>query len=393
MPNSINPFRPGAGRVPPELAGRAQLLGDFTRLMYEARETGEGHRPWVLSGLRGVGKTALLNQLGREAEALKIIFIKLEASAAIPLTAGLAKELHLSLRRVMSTSDRARHVWSRAAGALKSFQMRFDPDGSYAIGISAQPLAGVADSGDLSVDLLELLENIGEAARDANSVLLIGIDELQEAPTRDLTALNMALHSLGQAPRPVPIMFVGVGLPSLPAVLADATSYAERLYDYRHIGLLDDDATRSALEIPANAAGVSWQPLALESAVRHTGGYPYFVQALGSHIWVARTSDLIDADDVELGTRLATAEVDSGLYQSRWERATPKQRALLIAMAQDDGKDSPVAMLSERLGKKRSSLSVTRDQLIKNGLIYAPSRGFLAFTVPGMPQFIERQAG
>jgi hypothetical protein len=361
--------------------------------MYEARETGEGNRPWVLSGLRGVGKTALLNQLGREAETLKLIFIKLEASPSIPLTASLAKELHLSLRKVMSASDRARLIWSRAAGALKSFQMRFDPDGSYAIGISAQPLAGVADSGDLSVDLQELLENMGEAARDANSVLLIGIDELQEAPVRDLTALNMALHQLGQAPRPVPVLFVGVGLPSLPAVLADATSYAERLYDYRQIGLLDAEATRSALEIPANAAGVSWRPEALESAVRHSGGYPYFVQALGSHVWGARKSDLIDEDDVELGTRLADVEVDSGLYQSRWERATPKQRAMLRAMAQDDGADSAVTILSERLHKKRSSLSATRDQLIKSGLVYAPSRGFLAFTVPGMAQFIDRQAG
>ncbi|WP_431030947.1 ATP-binding protein [Plantibacter sp. RU18] len=391
MDFDVNPFRPGAGRVPPELAGRSGLISEFSQLLYQARETGEGQRPWILSGLRGVGKTALLNQLGREAVQLKLVFIKVEATRTTSLSVSLSKELHLALRRLMSASDRARELWTRAAGALKSFQLRFDPDGTYALGLTVEAARGVADSGDLAVDVQELFEQIGEAARDTNTVLVIAVDELQEAPINDLTGLNVALHALGQAPNPVPVMFIGAGLPSLPAVLADATSYAERLYDYRQLGLLDETATASALEVPTRVHGVMWDEDALAAAVRATGGYPYFIQALGSHVWLARTSDQINADDVALGSALAQNEVDQGLYQSRWERATPQQRAFMEAMSADNDSPSALTAIATRVGKKRSGISVTRDLLIRSGHIYAPDRGYVAFTVPGMASFIRRQ--
>ncbi len=392
MDLATNPFRPGAGRVPPVLAGRSDLLSEFRNRLYQARETGEGERPWILSGLRGVGKTVLLNQLGREAAELKLIFIKVEASSSKPLAVALAKELHLALRRVLSSSDRARALWSRAARVLRSFQVRVDPSGTYSFTVDIEPERGVADSGDLAVDLQELLETIGLAAREANTVLLLAVDELQEASPEDLAALNVALHNLGQDAFPVPVVFVGAGLPSLPAVLADATSYAERLYDYRQIGLLDTAATADALTAPARANGVDWETDALAAAVTATGGYPYFIQACGSHVWSARATDTIKLDDARIGIDAARTEVEQGLYRSRWERATPTQRAFMSAMAIDHDAPSSMAELVTRLRKKRTTdLSVNRRDLIRSGHIYTPERGFVAFTVPGMADFIARQ--
>lgn len=392
MDLATNPFKPGAGRVPPLLAGRSDLLGEFRNRLYQARESGEGERPWIFSGLRGVGKTVLLNQLGREAAELKLIFIKVEASSSKPLAVALAKELHLALRRILSSSERAKQLWSRAARVLRSFQVHVDPSGTYSFTMDIEPERGVADSGDLAVDLQELLETIGLAAREADTVLVLAVDELQEASPDDLAALNVALHNLGQDVFPVPVVFVGAGLPSLPAVLADATSYAERLYDYRQIGLLDSDATVDALTAPARANGVAWEPDALAAAVAATGGYPYFIQACGSHVWAVRVTDTITLDDARIGIESARTEVDQGLYQSRWERATPTQRAFMSAMALDDEAPSSMAELVSRLGKKRTTdLSVNRRDLIRSGQIYTPERGLVAFTVPGMADFIARQ--
>ena len=264
----MNPFKPGAGRVPPVLAGRSVLLREFRNRLYQARETGEGAR---LSVLRGVGKTALLNRLGRDAAELKLIFIKVEASSSKPLAVALAKELHLALRRVLSSSDRAKALWFRAARVLRSFQGRVVPSGTYSFTVDVEPERGVAVSGDLAVDLQELLETIGIAAREANTVIVLAVDELQEASSADLSGLNVALLNLGQGVFPVPVVFVGAGLPSLPAVLADATSYAERLYDYRQIGLLDTAATSDTLTSPARANRVDWEPDALDVAVTATG--------------------------------------------------------------------------------------------------------------------------
>ena len=203
----------------------------------------------------------------------------------------------------------------------------------------------------------------------------------------------MAVHRLGQESQPLPVMFVGAGLPSLPAQLAEATSYAERLYDFRSIGLLDHDAARNALLEPSQSLGVEWTEDALESALGIARGYPYFLQSVGKHVWdVARTSP-VAMDDVEVGGHLARGEVDEGLYRSRWERATPAQRDLLRALGAVGG-DAPVAVadLVAATGKRRASdLSVARDEVIKKGLVYAPERGLLAFTVPGMGEFIARQ--
>ena len=390
----INPFRPGAGRVPPELAGRDEIVTEVAQLMLQVLDASEGDRPIIISGLRGVGKTVLLNEFVRRAhESTRWVAIKLEATAGRSLSQMIAQELHTELRKLVSSGDRVREAFSKALRVFRSFQLKIDPTGTYSFGFEVNPEPGIADSGDLERDVRELLEELGLAARSIGSGILIAVDELQDASPLDLNSLNVALHILGQAAWPVPIVFIGTGLPSLPAVLADATSYAERLYDYRTLELLNDEETKDALVQPTAQRGVQWDPAALELAVGTSGGYPYFVQACGKHVWDVRAEvGRITLQDAEIGTIRARQEVDRGLYQSRWERATPAQREVMKAMAEDEGNPSAIQDIVARTGKVRTSdLSVSRRELIKNGHIYAPDRGFVAFTVPGMADFIHRK--
>ncbi|WP_251009186.1 ATP-binding protein [Curtobacterium sp. ISL-83] len=388
-----NPFKPGAGRVPPVLAGRDPLLASIDQTLAETLASAEGGRPVVISGLRGVGKTVLLNEIARRAtDSRRWSVVKLEATRNRNLQHGMVRQLHAALRGTLSLGAAVTEKFKGALGAFRSFQVSVDPSGTYNFGFAVEPTPGVADSGDLERDLEDLLRETGLAFREIGQGLLIAIDELQEAPKDDLNALNLALHALGQEAWPVPVFLVGTGLPSLPSVLADATSYAERLYDYRRLDLLTDEETRLALTDPTERAGVRWTADALELAVQAIQGYPYFAQACGKHVWDARAvEDSIDAQSAAAGVLAARDEVDQGLYQSRWDRATPKQRELMQAMASDDGKPSAIQDLVARTGKSRTSdLSVSRNELIKNGHIYAPDRGYLAFTVPGMADFIHR---
>jgi hypothetical protein len=283
----------------------------------------------------------------------------------------------------------------RLLGVFKAFSLKADATGTVSLGVEVDPIRGVADSGRFADDLGALFEVMAETARELGIGVLILVDELQEADPEELAAVNTALHHLGQGEVPLPLMLVGAGLPSLPAQLADATSYAERLYDYRPVGLLDDQAAIDALTRPTHALGVEWDDPALEMAADVAGGYPYFLQAIGKHVWDNAISSPISVDDVRVGMRDARREVDDGLYRSRWERATPAQRDLLRALADLAGDGAAtVSALASRMQKSRTSdLSVARNELIKKGLVYAPERGVLAFTVPGMDEFVLRQDG
>lgn len=386
-----NPFRPGAGRRPPALAGRDALLTAFDVVVRRCEELGESDRGWVLSGLRGVGKTVLLNELLRRATERDWITAKVEAGAAESLPVALSGSLVRGMRTATGRHPESR--LRRMLGVFKAFSVKADATGMVSLGIEVDPIRGVADSGRFADDLAALFEVMGETARDVGIGVLILVDELQEAAAEELAAINTALHYLGQAETPLPLVFVGAGLPSLPAQLAEATSYAERLYDYRPIGLLDPAAVAEALTIPARALGVDWDATALAMAVDPAGGYPYFLQAIGKHVWDNAIRSPISADDVGLGLREARREVDDGLYRSRWERATPAQRDLLRALADLAGDGSAtVSDLASRMKKTRASdLSVARNELIKKGLVYPPERGLLAFTVPGMHDFVVRQ--
>lgn len=387
-----NPYRPGAGRRPPVLAGREPILDAFSVVRRRAVEYGEGDRGWILSGLRGVGKTVLLNELMAQVTSTGWIAAKVEATPGTPLSVALSQALVKSMRT--ATGRHPEPKLRRLLGVFKAFSLKFSPTtGLISLGADVAVVSGIADSGRFAEDLTALFETLGETSRDLGIGTLILVDELQEATADELAAVNTAVHQLGQESEPFPVMFVGAGLPSLPAQLADATSYAERLYDYRSIGLLDHDAAQNALLGPCQQRGVDWAEDALEVALGLARGYPYFLQSIGKHVWdVARTSP-IAIDDVDVGGSLARGEVDEGLYRSRWERATPAQRDLLRALG-DVGGEAPatIADLVSAAGKRRvSDLSVARNELIKKGLVYAPERGLLAFTVPGMSDFIARQ--
>jgi hypothetical protein len=354
----------------------------------------EGDRPINISGLRGVGKTVLLNEFVRNAhQSNRWITIKLEAVAGASLQKGLALAIFAELRKAMSAGDVVREKLKRFVSVFSSFQIKVDPAGSYSFGFDVTPADGFADSGEFERDLFDLLTELGLGARDLDMGVLLAIDELQDAQRSDLNGLNVALHNLGQEAWPVPVSFIGTGLPSLPSVLADATSYAESLYDYRTLDLLNSAETTDALTRPTEARHVSWEPDAISLTLDVVGGYPYFAQACGKHVWDVRAvPEEITLEDAQIGVALAREEVDRGLYQSRWDRATPAQRDMMKAMASDNGAPSAIQDLVTRTGKSRTSdLSVSRRELILNGHIYAPDRGFVAFTVPGMADFIRRR--
>lgn len=386
----LNPFRPGAGRRPPVLAGREPLLEAFHVVRRRADELGEGDRAWVINGLRGVGKTVLLNELMNQVSGRGWIVAKVEVTA----NADLASALSSALVRAMRTAT-GRHPVSRLQrllGVFKAFSLKVDPTGTLSLGAEVAPVTGVADTGRFADDLAMLFEVLGETSRDLGMGTLILIDELQEASNEELTAINTAVHQIGQGDVPLPVFFVGAGLPSLPAQLAEATSYAERLYDYRSIGLLDPTAASAALLAPTRQQDIDWQPDALTAALEVAGGYPYFLQAVGKHVWDVAVRSPIAIDDVEVGGALARREVDDGLYRSRWERGTPAQRQLMRVLAEiGAGEAVAIADVADRMGKRVGDLSVSRRDLIKKGLVYPPERGMLAFTVPGMHAFIAQQ--
>ncbi len=385
----INPYQPGAGRRPPEIAGRDRQLEAFQTAL-DRCELGFGERSMVLSGLRGVGKTVLLNEFGSMADRRGWITAKVEALAGRSVLGLLTTSLYRSLRATARREGPKRIMG--LLGVFKSFSLSVDPSGNYTFGVDVAPAVGRADSGNLDIDLSELLLELGATTRELGRGTLILIDEMQEVPTVELATINSAVHALGQGVDPLPVLVLGAGLPSLPEVLSSATSYAERLYDYVTLGRLDTAAAHAALVKPARELGVEWEPEALAVVDSFSAGYPYFLQTAGKYAWDYAADGAITADDAHVGLVAAQQEIDSGLYRVRWQRATAQQRGLMTALAELGG-DGPASMaeIAGRLGKERTSLSVARSQLIKKGLAYAPERGRIAFTVPGMAEYILRQ--
>lgn len=384
-----NPYQPGAGRRPPELAGRDAQLSAFEVLIRRC-ESGVGDRGLVLHGLRGVGKTVLLNEFQALGERRDWITVKVEAAGGSSVLPMLAQSLHRSLR-----ASAARYTPNRVLAALRvfrSFSIKVDPTGTYSFGVEVDPLPGHADSGDPTLDLGDLFRQLGQTSRELGVGTLALIDEMQDVPAVELKAINGAAHDIGQGAEPLPVVVCGAGLPSLPEVLSRATSYAERLYEFVAVGPLDAQAARDAITVPSRALGVQWGDDALEVVQQFSAGYPYFLQTAGKYAWDYAARSPIERADVDAGLVAARREIDSGLYRARWQRATPAQRQVMRAMA-DLTNDEPVAMatVAQATGRPRQELSVPRDQLIKKGLVYAPERGLIAFTVPGMGDYVRRQ--
>ncbi|CAN5659469.1 ATP-binding protein [soil metagenome] len=396
-----NPYAPGAGRRPPELAGRAGELAAFD-VVLERVARGRSERSIVLTGLRGVGKTVLLNTLRSAAVRAGWGTGKLEARPTQSLRRPLAAALHLAIRELGEPdSEGTRH----ALGVLKSFALR-DSDNvrlrdRWQPGIDVPAIAGRADSGDVEIDLVELLSDVAGLAADSGRGIAIYIDEMQDLAPTDVSALCAACHELSQ--NGLPLVIVGAGLPHLPAVLSASKSYSERLFSYARIDRLDRAAAAQALQAPARDESAEFTDDALDAMYAITAGYPYFLQAYGKAVWDAAPRSPITAADVAVAAPEAAAELAVGFFGSRYERATPAEREYLrgIALAGDteaaaataDHASDAVttAAVAEVLNRKVQSLSPARDALLKKGLIYSSERGRVAFTVPHFGQYLRTQ--
>jgi AAA ATPase domain len=396
-----NPYAPGAGQRPPELAGRDDELHAFDVLL-ERVGRARPERSIMLTGLRGVGKTVLLNALRSSAVRRGWGTGKLEIRPDRSLRQPLAAALHPAIRELAAPESESSHL----LGILKAFaQAEPAPPGGRAgknvsasrwqPGIDVVSVRGRADSGDIEIDLVELLTDLAALAADLGQGIAVFMDELQDLTPVDVSALCAACHEVGQ--RALPLIVVGAGLPHLPAVLSASKSYSERLFRYSRIGRLDRAAADAALQLPARGEDAEFTEDALEAMYRLTGGYPYFVQAYGKAAWDGAPRSPISQADVTLAAPGADAELAVGFFGSRFERATPAEREYLRAMADvsdsADAADDAVstASVASALGRPAQSLSPARDALLKKGLVYSGQRGRIAFTVPHFGRYLRAQ--
>ncbi len=382
-----NPFSPGAGTPPPELAGRDTLRETVNVALQRAR-IGRPAKSAILIGLRGVGKTVLLDRMRDDAEAAGIHTIRLEAPEGRSLPAMLAPQLRQGLLR-LSQVDQAKDMAVRALRALtgfaKSLKVTFN---DIEVGFDHEAEPGLADNGDLEHDLQALIEQTGRAAKAAGTALAIFIDELQHVPDAQLAALITALHRTEQ--RQLPVVLVGAGLPQLRGQMGNAKSYAERLFDFPFIGALTPEAAAQAIEKPLHKEGVHITPDALAELLQVTQGYAYFLQAWGSFTWQAAEGSPIDIAAVGKAHLTAIAGLDESFFRVRFDRCTPKEKKYLRAMAELGEGPHRSGDVAACMNEKVSSLAPTRSSLIGKGMVWSPNHGDTAFTVPMFDAFMKR---
>jgi hypothetical protein len=384
---ATNPFAPGAGTRPPELAGRDQLL-ETVRIALERARRGRSAKSVLMVGLRGVGKTVLLDRMRDEAEAAGIKTLRIEAPEGRSLPALLAPELRGALLR-LSREERAKALASRALRGLAGFagalKMKYQ---DIEVGLDFEPEPGLADNGDLEHDLQDLLEAAGEAARAADTALVLFIDELQYVEEDQLASLITALHRAAQ--RQLPVVLVGAGLPQLRGRMGRAKSYAERLFDFPELGPLAPEAAALAVVKPIRDEGADITPGAVERITATTQGYAYFLQEWGKHAWDAADAPPITIEDVEVASAAAIAALDAGFFGVRFDRLTPAEKRYLRAMAELGPGPHRSGDVARTLQRQVESLAPVRNRLISKGMVWSPSHGDTAFTVPLFDEFMRR---
>ena len=387
MNPATNPFAPGAGTRPPELAGRDELLATVAITLERVR-AGRAAKSVLMVGLRGVGKTVLLDRMRDDAEAAGIHTLRIEAPESRSLPALLAPELRRALLR-LARDERAKELATRAlrglAGFARALKVKYQ---DIEVGLDFDPEPGLADNGDLEHDLQALLEAAGDAAKAAHTALAIFIDELQYVEEEELASLITALHRAAQ--RQLPVVLVGAGLPQLRGRMGRAKSYAERLFDFPEVGPLARDAAELALVKPVRAEGADVTPDAVASIIATTQGYAYFLQEWGKHSWDAADASPITADDVAAASVTAIAALDAGFFGVRFDRLTPAEKRYLRAMAELGPGPHRSGDIARKLGRKVTSLAPMRSQLINKGMIWSPSHGDTGFTVPLFDEFMRR---
>jgi len=382
-----NPYAPGAGTPPPELAGREELR-EAARVALARIRAGKPGKSLLMVGLRGVGKTVLLDKLRDDAAASGMETIRVEAPENRSLPAILAPQLRQALLR-LSRNEQAKELAQRAlrglAGFAKALKVKYQ---DIEVGMDFEPEPGLADNGDLEHDLQALIEVSGAAAKKAGTALVMFVDELQYVDEEQLASLITALHHSAQ--RSLHVVLVGAGLPQLPGKMGRAKSYAERLFDFPQIGPLSVEAARLAIRKPAAEQGINVNEDALDQIIKETRGYPYFLQEWGKHSWDVATSSPITLADVKQATTSAIAALDDSFFRVRFDRLTPLEKRYLRAMSDIGAGPHRSGDIAEKLGRDVTSLGPTRSQLIVKGMIWSPSHGDTAFTVPLFDAFMKR---
>ncbi len=380
-----NPYSPGAGTRPPALVGREEQI-DAMDVALQRLLNGRDGRSQMLTGLRGVGKTVMLNEYEILAESRGFFHEHIEVSE----DGDLATRLVAAFRRVFLAMDARQRIGeriTRALGVLKAFSLRLPNGPEIYIGVDA--VFGPADSGDLAVDLSGLFVELGEVARDHGTGVLLTIDELQYVSRHVLEALVMGLHRAVQLQ--LPVIVAGAGLPSLATLTGEAKSYAERLFTFPVVGSLPPSQAREALTVPAADDGVHWDEGALDEVLLVTGGYPYFLQEFGKQAWnIAAGPERITEEDVHLSLPIATAELDDGFFRVRTGHTTDAERLYLRAIAELGPGPARSGEVAKLLGKPSTALGPTRDGLIKKALCYSPRYGEVDVTVPMFDAFMKR---
>ena len=388
MDRVSNPFTPNAGVRPPELAGRQVPLQDFDTLLQRV-QLGYTDKGVIITGLRGVGKTVLLNAFEELATARNLVVVKHEASKQ---PNGFSRKFPSLARRAlleMSPADRWKARARRAAGLLRGFKAQFDPDGKWTVTFDGADVEGVADTGDFVADLPELVVALGEAAQEHGQVLVFLIDEIQYLGSDELSAVVMAKHQVNQ--RELPIVFAGAGLPQLPSLTSEAQTYAERMFSWPEIGRLPDPEARNAILVPARAAGADFDPAALDAIIAYTEGYPFFLQEYGKAVWnIAESSPITEADARE-ARHVVDAVLDQDFFSLRVGNLPDREIDYIKALAcLGPGEHTPADIAKAMRARSSASIGTFSRRLTERGLIYNTKRGRVAFTVPQFDRYVAR---
>jgi len=382
-----NPYAPGAGTPPPELAGRDEVI-ERAAIALDRIRAGRSARSIILHGLRGVGKTVLLNHMRLNAEARGFASARIEVPEDRSLPAILAPALRTTLfrlRRLEETKAGLQKAMKALAGFVSALKVKYQ---DIEVSLDLAPERGLADSGDLDTDLATLIAAIGEAAAERDTAVVLFVDELQYVPEAQLAALIVALHDASQSE--LPVSMVAAGLPQLIGRTGRAKSYAERLFEFVRIDRLDEAAAQAAMRVPAEREGVHFTDGAIELILRQTLGYPYFLQEWGRHSWNVAAASPISRDDAERATSDAVAELDTGFFRVRFDRLTPSERRYLRAMAELGGGPHRSGDIADRIGRRVTGVAPVRNALIAKGMLYSPAHGDTAFTVPLFDGFMKR---
>lgn len=387
MDPRTNPYAPGAGTFPPELAGRDEII-ERAAIALDRFRDGRAARSLLLVGLRGVGKTVLLTRIAQQSEARGFVVLSVEAPEKRSLPALLIPPLRtalLKLDRVAATGDMAKKALRALGGFVNAMKLKYQ---DIEFGVELGSESGVADSGDLEHDLIDLFTEIGRAAREKETAIVLFIDELQYVEEDQFASLITALHKCAQYQ--LPVALIGAGLPQLVGRAGRAKSYAERLFEYPEIGPLSDAEAKKALVAPAERENVKFDDGALAEILAQTKAYPYFLQEWGKHSWACADASPITREDAVAATDLAISELDDSFFRVRFDRLTPAEKRYLRAMAQLGAGPHKSGDIAQLLNKKVQAVAPTRATLISKGMIYSPAHGDNSFTVPLFDGYMKR---